>query len=157
MRAGYDGVSRRKDAEEDHSMLSVEKLIEESRDSRLHKLPLYARELIHDLAHRLDAEHRYALATRETAAREVEEARALLAEGPEGSDTFMAMPYSRVGDDEIEERPLGKGTVIEFRDPELSPGEGIEVCLNDGSLLVRGINHLAIVPVSLTSLRIETR
>lgn len=138
-------------------MLSVEKLIEESRSHRLYNQPVWVRQLVHDLAHRLDSEHRYAQDVKETAAREVEQARALLAEGPEDSDTFMAMPYSHVSDDEVEERPLGKGTVIEFRQPDMDPGEGMEVCLNDGSLLVRGVNHLAVVPVSLTSLRIETR
>jgi hypothetical protein len=138
-------------------MLSVEQLIAESRDPRLQKLPMYARDLIHDLAHRMEAEAIARQAVMDRAAKEVDEIRTLLSKGPEDSDTFMAIPRTVIGDDEIEEKPLGQGTVIEFRQPDMETGEGFEVSLNDGSLLVQGINHLTVIPVSLTSLRIETR
>lgn len=141
-------------------MLSVEKLIEEAKDPRLDRLPLYARQLIHDLAYRMDAEHRAAEGARATALKEVTEARALLRfSGPDGTDTFMDLPRALYDDaEDDDQRPLGKGTVIDFRGPEDGPGEGISVSRQeDGTVHVHGINHLAVRPVDSTYLIIEKR
>jgi hypothetical protein len=139
-------------------MLSVEKLIEESRDPRLQRLPQYARQLIHDLAHRLDLVHRYAVAVKEQAEREVDQAREIAAEGPEGSDTFLDLPRSlHSTSDDYEVRPLGRGANIEFRRPGDDPGEGFNVKLDDDGLKIHGVNCLAVVPVDPYTLKIETR
>lgn len=137
-------------------MLTVDQLIEESRDPRLQRLPQYAQNLIWDLAHRLAAEHAAADGARATAEREVAEARALLTEGPVDSDTFMDLPRSRYDDSE-DQRPLGKGTNIEFRGPDTESGEGISVKWKGDHLLVNGINHLAVVPVDSMTIKIEVR
>jgi hypothetical protein len=136
-------------------MLSVQQLIEESRSERLQKLPMYAQELIHDLAHRLDAEHRYAQSTCERAEKEVDAIRKLLAEGPEDSDTFVSLPHSLLDSGDFEERPLGQGVTVEFRAPGLTPGEGFDVKLKDGRLIVSGIARLAVAPESSYTLEIR--
>lgn len=137
-------------------MLTVDQLIEESRDPRLQRLPQYAQTLIWDLAHRLAAEHAAAEGARATAEKEVTQARALLTEGPADSDTFMDLPRAQYDYSE-EQRPLGKGTNIEFRAPELESGEGVSVKWQGDHLLVNGINHLAVVPVNSTTIKIEVR
>jgi hypothetical protein len=135
--------------------LTVEKLIEESRSERLQRLPQYAQELIHDLAHRLDAEHRYAQSIRERAEKEVDEVRKLAAEGPEDSDTFVSLPHSVLDSGDFEERPLGQGVTVEFRAPGLEPGEGFDVKMTDGHLVVSGVNRLGIVPVHASQVEIR--
>jgi hypothetical protein len=138
-------------------MTSSEQLIQAAGNYRIRSQPKWVQELVHDLAHRLEAEHKYTQDVRERAAKEVDEARALLT-GPEGSDTFVTLPRTLVGDDETEERPLGRGASIEFRDPGWEPGEGTRVSrFADGSLLVKGYSDLAVVPLSSSSFRIETR
>lgn len=139
-------------------MLTVEQLIQESQDPRLHKLPNYARELIHLLATRLKQEASYAQAVKERAEKEVDELRVLLADGPTGSDTFMDMPRTTVAGYEDDQRPLGTGTTIEFRAPSDGPGEGVIVSRQeDGRIRVHGINHLAVIPVGAAHVFIETR
>lgn len=139
-------------------MLSVEKLLEEANDPRLARLPLYARQLIHDLAYRMDAEHRAAEGARATAYKEVTAARDLLrADGPADSDTFMDLPRAVYDDaEDDDQRALGKGVTIDFRGPDDIPGEGISVSRQeDGTIHVHGINHLAVRPVDPTYLIIE--
>jgi hypothetical protein len=127
-------------------MRSIETLLTDARDDRLRRLPNYAQDLIAELAARLDQETRYARAVKERAAKEVDELRAQLTKGPEDADTFMDLPYSRVGDVEGQ-RPLGKGVNIEFRAPGLTEGEGFEVKLTEeGHLKIGGITRLAVVP-----------
>lgn len=140
-------------------MLSVEQLIEESRTDRLHSQPLWVRTLVHELARSLEREHVSAERARSQAEREVDAARALLTEGPAGSDTFMDLPRTLAGSvtDEYEQRPLGTGVSIEFRRPEDGPGEGIDVKFENGRLRVGGLNHLAVVPVDARTIYIETR
>lgn len=140
-------------------MRGIEQLIEESRDPRLDRLPLYARQLIRDLARRLDTEYRRADSIAARAEQEVAEARALLAGGPEGSDTFVDLPRSRFeghGDDDLQ-RPLGTGVPVEFREPDEMPGEGITVTRQDGVLHLNGCNLLAVIPVNLSYVKIERR
>jgi hypothetical protein len=140
-------------------VLSVEQLIQESRDPRLQKLPLYARQLIFDLARRMELEKISADAIRDRAGKEVDEVRKIAAEGPEDSDTFMDLPHSQVAGylEEAEQRPLGKGVNIEFRPEGAEVGEGFDVKLKDGRLHVSGVNHLAVIPGGPMSIVIETR
>lgn len=132
-------------------MMTIEQLIEKSRDTRLQRLPQYAQVLIHDLARRLKAEHRYAVAVQEQAAQEVTQARAALTEGPADSDTFLALPSSpTLGyTEEMAYRPLGRGTAVEFRPPGTQPGEGFYARLDrDGCLQIDGDCSLAVHPVN---------
>lgn len=138
-------------------MMTVEQLIEESRDERLQRLPMYARTLIHDLAARLDMEHRHAASVKERAEKEVEEARALLTQGPEDSDTFVDLPHSTIAGytDEPEQRPLGKGVSVEFRRPGGDVGEGFSVRLKDGQLHISSTSYLAVLPQNHSAIVID--
>lgn len=139
-------------------MKSVEHLLDEATAMRTRPLPAYAQTLIADLAKRLEMEATAAAGARETAEREVTEARALLTSGPADSDTYLDLPRALYATEDDEQRPLGKGASIEFRKPEELPGEGISVKREeDGSLRISGLNHLAVVPVNLTTIKIETR
>jgi hypothetical protein len=140
-------------------MQTIEQLISAAATAQFRSLPKYAKDLIHDLAVALRQQSRYAEGIRTRAAKEVDELRVQLAAGPEHADTFMGLPRTLVGelDDDPEDRPLGTGTVIEYRGPEDGPGEGFSVSLVDGRLSVRGLNHLAVIPSSSTSLYIEKR
>lgn len=139
-------------------MLTVEQLLQEARDVRTRPLPAYAQNLIFDLAKRLELEAKAAAGARETAEREVAEARTLLTEGPADSDTYLDLPGALYATEDAEQRPLGKGASVEFRKPEELPGEGISVKRGtDGSLRISGLNHLAVIPVNPTTLKIETR
>jgi hypothetical protein len=139
-------------------MLSTKQLIEEAQDERLRHLPLYARKLIHDLAVRLGQEAAYSKSAREKAEQQVDAARKLLNEGPADSNTFLSLGNvmgSNYGEDGREdERPLGSGPSIEFRDPSLMPGEGFSVRMKNGRLEISGINVLAITPVHSTAVTI---
>lgn len=138
-------------------MMTIEQLIEESRDERLERLPLYARTLIHQLALRLESEHRDAVVVRAQAEEEVTEARALLTQGPEDSDTFVDLPRSKVAGytDEPEQRALGKGISVEFRRPSDAAGEGFIVYLKDDQLHVSSMSYLAVLPVDHSTVVIE--
>jgi hypothetical protein len=139
--------------------LSVEQLIAESRDLRLQKLPVYARELIHQMAVRLESEYIYGKELVKRAEQAANEAVALLGKGPEDSDTFLDLPRSvtRYSDDEEGQRPLGQGVNIEFRSPGEESGEGINVKMEDGRLKIHGLNALVVVPQDHTTVHIETR
>lgn len=140
-------------------MLTNQQLIQEATAAQSRSLPAYAKELISDLARALDQQTRYAEGVRERAAKEVDELRVQLAAGPDDADTFVAMPSTLVGelDDDPEDRPLGTGVTVEFRAPDMGPGEGFGVSITDGRLHVCGLNHLAVVPEHATSLWIEAR
>lgn len=139
-------------------MQSTEKLIEESHDPRLQKLPLYARELIGRLARRLQTDAASAQWTKVRAEKEVDEIRTLLADGPEGSDTFVEMPRTMLSTlDEDGQRPLGTGVSVEFRPQGAGPGEGFEVRLESGSLVISGVNRIAVIPRDSHSVTIEAR
>lgn len=140
-------------------MPDSQQLIEKAAAVQSRSLPAYAKELIHDLARALDQQSRYAEGVRERAAKEVDELRVQLAAGPEDADTFVAMPRTLVGelDDDPEDRPLGTGVAVEYRAPDMGPGEGFGVSLVGGRLRVTGLNHLAVVPESALTLWIEAR
>lgn len=139
--------------------MSIEQLIAGSRDERLHRLPRYARELIFQLARRLDMEHRYATSVKGRAEEEVAEARALLAQGPEDSDTFVGLPRSTVTgySDEPEQRPLGKGVGVEFRRPGGDVGEGFSVRLEDSKLHISSDSYLMVLPEGPTTIVIDVQ
>lgn len=140
------------------TMKTTEELIREAQEAQRRPMAKWTSQLIADLTYRLDLEARSARGAKARAAKEVEEARALLAEGPAGSDTFLDLPRALYTDQEDEQRPLGKGASIEFRDLADGPGEGVTVKrLEDGTLRVSGLNHLAVVPVNTTTVHIETR
>lgn len=138
-------------------MMSVDRLLEEAKQARLQRLPQYAQELIFDLARSLEREHRAASDIQERAEKEVTEARALLTSGPEDSDTFASLPSSLYTMEEDEERPLGKGTSIEFRAPDNHlPGNGISVARRDnGDLEIRSMAQVAVIPLSTHNLLIR--
>lgn len=139
-------------------MQTVEQIIEAAEAAQSRALPEYAKKLIGDLAHRLALEARAAEGARQTAEREVSEARALLTSGPEDSDTYVYLPRARYSTEDDEQRPLGKGVSIEFRQPEEMPGEGISVKREeDGTLHVHSVSHLAVLPVGPMYIKIETR
>lgn len=71
--------------------------------------------------------------------RDLANANAKLSAGPEDSDTF-ADAYSRQA-----QRPLGKGTVVEFRFGE-HWGQKFRARLEDGRLKVSGGNSIAVHP-----------
>lgn len=137
--------------------LSAKQWLEEAETPRLHTQPLWVRELVRGLANQLRMAHASEQRTAEKAAQEVEHARALLAEGPADSDTFLNLPHSAVADvgwDDVSVRPLGRGVTVEFRDTSGIPGDGFEVSLADGRLTITGINHLDVRPVDPTTLTV---
>lgn len=137
-------------------MLSVEQLIEEAQDPRLRKQPLWVQTLVGDMAHRLRLESTAAANSQARAEVEVSAAREALAEGPADSDTFLDLPRSLADTDDVPQKPLGKGVNIEFRPYWLESGEGINVKLDEnGSLHVRGIGHLVVVPVDQSYVKIK--
>lgn len=138
-------------------MPTPEELIEAGQAAQNRPLPEYAKRLIGDLVVALDRQVRYAEGVRARAAEEVDEIRALLARGPQDADTFVSVPRTNVGDDETEDRPVGRGVAVEFRTPGLMPGEGFVVRLVDGRLRIDGMSRMAVVPESTTSLWIEER
>jgi hypothetical protein len=128
-------------------------------DPRLPKQAKWVQGLIYGLASRLELEIRSAEGVRQRAEREVSEARSLLTEGPADSDTFMDLARSLADTyDDVPQRPLGKGVNIEFRTDGMQTGEGVNVKLmEDGTLHVHGLGHLAVIPVNHSYLKIETR
>jgi len=138
-------------------MHNTHDLLKAAKDAEAKHLPKWVRELIGDLAHQLEAQKRYADSVRQRADEEVNEARKLAAEGPEGSDTFLSLPRALLGDeDDNDEKPLGKGVTVEFREETDNPGEGFGVRLtSDGHLHVSGINRLAIVPIDYLTTEIR--
>lgn len=137
--------------------MAASELIKAGQAAQNRPLPTYAKQLIGDLTVALDRQIRYTEAIKIKAAEEVDEVRAILAGDPEGADTFASMPRTTVGYDETEDRPIGTGITIEYRAPDMGPGEGFEVSLKDGRLHVRGINTLAVVPVHSSELWIEVK
>lgn len=137
-------------------MRDVEQLVADSRDARLQKLPVYAQQLIRELAHRMEAEHRYAKAVVERAEKETADAQTLLAEGLADSDTFMDLHMSFSVTEDVQ-RPLGQGVNIEFRGPDDGVGEGINARWEDGHLVIDGINSLAVIPVGPHRIHIERK
>lgn len=147
-------------------MRSIEQLIQDSDDPRLERQPKFVRQLIAELAYRLKLEATAAESARRNAEKEVGEARALAMQGPENADTFMNMPnsFSTYADD-YEQKPLGTGTGIEFRDADMEAGDGISAKfepretedgrIRTGRLKIHGLNRLAVVPESPTVLYIE--
>lgn len=137
--------------------MTNEELIDAGQAAQNRNLPAYAKRLIGDLVVALDRQARYAEGTRVRAAKEIDEIRALLTDGPADADTFASLPRTMVGDDETEDRPIGTGVTVEYRAPGLTPGEGFEVSLKDGRLHVRGIARMAVVPQGPHSFWIEAR
>ena len=139
-------------------MQTVEQLIEAAEAAQSRALPDYAKKLIRDLAYRLELEARAAEGARQTAEREVNGARALLTSGPADSDTYLDLPGAGFSTVDDEQRPLGKSASIEFRTPDELPGEGIGVKrADDGTIHVRSISRLAVLPENGSFIRIETR
>jgi hypothetical protein len=154
----YDGTVAATADEGIKIMLSVERLLEEARNPRLERLPLYARELIEDLARRMAIEAAHAESVTERAEKAAEEATALLTQGPAGSDTFMDLPRDLIKyEEEIDQRPLGTGVNIEFRQESDLPGEGICATWEADGLKIHGPNPLTVIPVDSCTVRIETR
>lgn len=81
--------------------------------------------------------------------RDLEHAQARLAEGPENSNTF-ADPYAD------SPRPLGEGTLIEYRFGE-SWGEKFSVRLEGDKLYVMGGSTLSIYPQSSNTFRVGVK
>lgn len=136
---------------------TTEDLVRLATDPRLKSQPRWVQKLISDLAARMISAEKEVIRVKERAAKEVDEARTLLAQGPEGSDTFMDLPYSQVdsGTDDFEQRPLGTGVNIEFRGPGDEPGEGISARWRGGQLEIHGINTLAVLPVGTSRVNIK--
>ena len=140
------------------TMTTVDQLIEQSRDPRLRRQPVYVQNLIHELAHRLEAEHAYAQAVIKRAESEVDEARKIAAEGPEDSDTFLSLPGSLLSSaDDYEQKSLGTGAKVEFRAPGLRPGEGFQVRMKNGHLKITGMSSMAVIPQDRYTIVIEER
>lgn len=139
-------------------MKTTDQLIAAARDPRLAAQPKWIQQLVHDLAHRMELEARSAEGARRRAEGEVAQARELLTSGPADSDAYMDLPraYSTYSD-EAEQRPLGRGTTVEFRSPDTGPGEGMSVRWTGAGLEISGINCLAVVPLDPTRIRIEAR
>lgn len=132
-------------------MLTVKQLLEEAQDKRLERLPNYARDLVRELASRLrsvDADRTRIL---EEATEEMTALKALLEKGPEGSDTFLSLPYSRYVEQDMQEgprhRPLGQGVSIDFMPPGKTD-TGYRVRLQGDGLHVETMGQLSIVPVN---------
>lgn len=136
---------------------TVDELIEAAKSDRVAKLPKHAQELIADLARRLDLEHRTADGAVKRARQEVETARALAAEGPADSDTFLDLPRALYTDEEDEQKPLGRGVTVEFRSAGDVVGEGYGVKIENGELVVSGINRLAVYADTSGTVRIFRR
>lgn len=134
---------------------TVEQLIQAAQNYRIRSQPKWVQELVYDLAQKMKNEHLNAEVLRGRADTAIEKARELLAEGPADSDTFMDLPnnLSSYSGDEVQ-RPLGKGANIEFRHPDLEPGEGIDAKWENGGLLIHGLNHLSVIPIDRTSVKI---
>lgn len=139
-------------------MRGTTQLILDANDPRLERQPQYVRQLIAELAYRLNLEAKAAEGARRRAEKEVDEARKIAAEGPENSDTFLSMPRSfSTFSEEYEQKPLGTGVNIEFRAPGLTEGEGFQVSMEDGKIKVSGMSRLAVVPQDAYSITIEAR
>jgi len=144
-------------------MATPEQLIKRAEEAQSRNLPAYAKNLIHDLAHRLELAEREVRGTRERAAKEVDELRTQLSAGPADADTFVSMPRTVLADETYEttQRPLGRGVRIEFRRPEQEEGEGIKVHMEDEhgleGLVVHSMARLAVYPVDAYTLKIVER
>jgi hypothetical protein len=140
-------------------ILSVDQLIEKAGDPRLHRQPVWVRELVQQMAGQLRSMNAHAMTLVENAEQAANEATALLGQGPDDSDTYMDLPRSvtRYSDDGEGQRPLGKGTNIEFRGPGDESGEGINAKWAKDHLVIHGMNRLAVIPQDNTTVHIETR
>lgn len=140
-------------------MQTVEQLIESAKTARLQTQPLWVRNLVRDLAQQLELQTRYAEAVKERAEKEVGEARVLLTGGPADSDTYVELPRAAsVYEEDVSQRPLGKGVCIEFRAPGEESGEGITVQRTEGgSLAVCSYGSLAVIPQDAHTLLIAKR
>ncbi len=141
-------------------MKDTRDLLQAAKDPRLASQPKWIQALVGDLAYQLRLTDAQLTSVRERAEAEVEAARKLLSEGPEGSDTFMPLPHSSVADGYgDEERPLGQGTAIEFRPADgtgREPGEGFTVQLTEGRVLkVTSISAITLSPRDTHTVLIE--
>lgn len=134
-------------------MQSVEALLAAAGNYRLKAQPQWVQKLVHDLATRMEAEHKHAEAVRRETDAEIAAARALLNEGPADSDTFLSLGGVIRADHESDDgdsRPLGRGVFVEFRPEGAEVGEGYAVRVVDGVLEISGPNRLAVEPINST-------
>lgn len=139
------------------SSMRTERLLAQAKEDRLKKLPQYAQKLISELAYQLSLEAKSAEGARARAEREVFEARAIAAQGPENSDTFLELPRSLSSYEDEAQKPLGTGVAVEFRDPELTSGEGTFVRREGDKIKVSSMSRLAVIPEDAHTLWIEER
>lgn len=140
-------------------MRNPEQLTADARDPRLASQPKWVQNLVHDLTVQMIAGHNRVRIAEERAEKEVTEARTLLTSGPADSDTYVDLPRSYSVYEEVgAQRPLGRGTPIEFRDPGVESGDGMTVRRDDdGTLIVRSSGPLAVLPQDTHTVRIEAR
>jgi len=136
---------------------TTEKLLIKAKDARLLNQPKWVQELVHDLARQAERSEAAEQRMSERLEKEMDAARALLNEGPKDSDTFLFLSSELVNttdEDEDAYRPLGSGVTVEFRQPGDMAAEGYAVRLNEKGLWVSGLNALAVLPCSSTSVTI---
>jgi hypothetical protein len=127
---------------------SAKELIEMAKDPKLQRMPKAVQALIHQLAQRLELSESALEGSRKRYAEELDVLRVQLADGPEDSDTFVAMPNSIMADEtrEVTMRPVGQGVKVEFRRPGDMEGEGFEVHIEGDRLHVDSIGSMGIMP-----------